>query len=60
MKIFFHEDFYQVYSTDPAAQPGRMEAVVGALRYFRRRMQSQGLGGNAAVFLDGTAGENNS
>ena len=28
MKVFFHEDFYQEYSPDPAAAPGRMEAVV--------------------------------
>jgi acetoin utilization deacetylase AcuC-like enzyme len=28
MKVFFHEDFYQVYNSDPASAPGRMEAVV--------------------------------
>ncbi|MDY6905571.1 MAG: histone deacetylase family protein [Thermodesulfobacteriota bacterium] len=28
MKVFFHEDFYQVYTSDPAAAKGRMEAVV--------------------------------
>jgi len=28
MKVVFHEDFYQVYTGDPAAAPGRMEAVV--------------------------------
>jgi len=28
MKVFFHEDFYQVYSSDPASEKGRMEAVV--------------------------------
>jgi acetoin utilization deacetylase AcuC-like enzyme len=28
MKVFFHEEFYQVYSSDPAASPGRMEAIV--------------------------------
>lgn len=31
MKIFFHEDFYTVYTGDPAAAPGRMEAVVDSL-----------------------------
>jgi hypothetical protein len=31
MKVVFHEDFYQVYSTDPASAPGRMEAVVEEL-----------------------------
>jgi acetoin utilization deacetylase AcuC-like enzyme len=28
MKVYFHEDFYQVYTSDPAAAAGRMEAVV--------------------------------
>lgn len=32
MKIFFHEDFYQVYTSDPAAAAGRMEAVVQAVK----------------------------
>jgi acetoin utilization deacetylase AcuC-like enzyme len=31
MKVFFHEDFYQVYTNDPAAEPGRMEAVMDAI-----------------------------
>jgi acetoin utilization deacetylase AcuC-like enzyme len=28
MKIVFHEDFYQVYATDPAASGGRLEAIM--------------------------------
>ena len=28
MKVIFHEDFYQVYTSDPAAAAGRMESVV--------------------------------
>lgn len=28
MKVIFHEDFYQVYTSDPASAKGRMEAVV--------------------------------
>ena len=28
MKVIFHEDFYQVYTGDPAAASGRMEAIV--------------------------------
>jgi acetoin utilization deacetylase AcuC-like enzyme len=32
MKVVFHEDFYQVYTSDPAAAAGRMEAVVDAIR----------------------------
>ena len=31
MKVIFHEDFYTVYTSDPAAAPGRMEAVVNAI-----------------------------
>ena len=31
MKVIFHEDFYRVYTSDPAAAPGRMEAVVDAI-----------------------------
>jgi acetoin utilization deacetylase AcuC-like enzyme len=28
MKVVFHNDFYQVYTPDPASAPGRMEAIV--------------------------------
>ena len=28
MKVVFHEDFYQVYTSDPAAEPGRIEAII--------------------------------
>jgi len=31
MKVVFHEDFYQVYTSDPAAAAGRIEAVVAAI-----------------------------
>ena len=31
MKVIFHEDFYQVYTGDPAAASGRMEAVIAAV-----------------------------
>ena len=31
MKVVFHDDFYQVYSDDPAAEAGRMEAVVSGI-----------------------------
>ena len=32
MKVFFHDDFYQDYSGDPASEPGRMEAMVNAVQ----------------------------
>jgi acetoin utilization deacetylase AcuC-like enzyme len=31
MKVIFHDDFYRVYTSDPAAAPGRMEAAVASL-----------------------------
>lgn len=31
MKIVFHESFYQVYASDPAARAGRMEAIMEEL-----------------------------
>ena len=31
MKIIFHPDFYQVYTTDPAAAPERMEDIVNVI-----------------------------
>ena len=31
MKVVFHEDFYKVYTSDPAASAGRMEAIVTAI-----------------------------
>ncbi|MBW2680567.1 MAG: histone deacetylase family protein [Deltaproteobacteria bacterium] len=32
MKVIFHEDFYQVYTHDPAAEEGRMEAIVNTIQ----------------------------
>ncbi len=31
MKVVFHEDFYKVYTGDPAAAAGRMEAIVNTI-----------------------------
>jgi acetoin utilization deacetylase AcuC-like enzyme len=31
MKVIFHQRFYETYTTDPAAAPGRMEAIVRQL-----------------------------
>lgn len=31
MKVYFNEAFYQIYTADPAAAAGRMEAIVAAL-----------------------------
>ena len=32
MKVIFHKRFYEVYTHDPAASPGRMEAIVNTLK----------------------------
>ncbi len=32
MKVVFHEDFYQVYTSDPAADEGRIEAVIEVIK----------------------------
>jgi acetoin utilization deacetylase AcuC-like enzyme len=32
MKVIFHDDFYESYCPDPAAAPGRIEAVMEAIR----------------------------
>lgn len=32
MKIVFHDSFFQVYTSDPAAEPGRMEAIMDQIR----------------------------
>jgi len=32
MQVVFHEDFYQAYTYDPAAEAGRMEAVVKVIQ----------------------------
>ncbi len=32
MKVIFHEDFHQVYSSDPAASAGRMQAIIEIIK----------------------------
>ena len=34
MKVYFHQDFYEEYANDPAAEIGRMEAIVDEVRPF--------------------------
>jgi hypothetical protein len=31
MKVVFHQDYYQVYTADPAAAGGRIEAIVNVI-----------------------------
>jgi len=33
MKVVFHEDFHQVYTSDPAASAGRMQAIVDVIEH---------------------------
>jgi len=32
MKVIFHEDFYQVYTSDPASASGRIEAIIKVIK----------------------------
>lgn len=41
MKVVFHEDFRTVYTSDPAAAEGRMEAVVAAIRDQARFIEAK-------------------
>ncbi|MBE8540245.1 histone deacetylase family protein [Geoglobus acetivorans] len=34
MKIVFHPEFYRVYTADPAAEEGRMEAIISELKDY--------------------------
>jgi acetoin utilization deacetylase AcuC-like enzyme len=34
MKVIFHEDFYSVYTSDPAAAQGRIEAIVNVIEPY--------------------------
>ena len=34
MKVIFHEDFCRVYTSDPAAAAGRMEAMVEEIQSY--------------------------
>jgi len=41
MKVVFHEDFNQVYTSDPAAAAGRMESIVETIIPARPRSISR-------------------
>ncbi len=41
MKVIFHKDFYQSYTSDPAAEEGRMEAVVQTIGPHVRFIDAQ-------------------
>ena len=41
MKVVFHEDFYRVYTSDPAAAAGRLEAVVDVISPRAEFVQAQ-------------------
>ena len=41
MKVVFHDDFYQVYTSDPASAPGRMEAIVAEIESDVEFVQAQ-------------------
>jgi acetoin utilization deacetylase AcuC-like enzyme len=41
MKVVFHNDFYDVYSDDPAAAAGRMEAIISAIEPYVEFVQAR-------------------
>jgi acetoin utilization deacetylase AcuC-like enzyme len=41
MKVIFHEDFYQVYASDPAAASGRLEAVMDVITPHVELMEAE-------------------
>lgn len=41
MKVIFHEDFFQVYTSDPAAAAGRIEPVVAVIKPHVEFVQAQ-------------------
>ncbi len=41
MKVVFHEDFYQVYTSDPAAATGRLEPVMKVIKPHVDFIQAQ-------------------
>ncbi|MGD2095974.1 MAG: histone deacetylase family protein [Desulfobacterales bacterium] len=41
MKVVFHEDFYKVYTGDPAAAAGRMEAIVDTIEPHVELVQAE-------------------
>lgn len=41
MKVVFHDDFYQVYTSDPAAEQGRMEAVIEVVGPYAQFITAQ-------------------
>jgi acetoin utilization deacetylase AcuC-like enzyme len=41
MKVIFHEDFYRVYTSDPAAAPGRIESIIAAIKESAEFMSAE-------------------
>ena len=41
MKVVFHEDFNQVYTSDPAAASGRMESIVETIEPYGEFVQAE-------------------
>ena len=41
LKVLFHQDFYQVYTSDPASAAGRMEAIVGKIQPVTEFIQAE-------------------
>lgn len=46
MKVVFHENFYRVYTADPAASAGRMEAIMAAIEPYVDFVSARAAGEN--------------
>ena len=51
MIVYFHQDFYREYSSDPAAESGRMEAIVETISPFVELVECEAASREA--YLDG-------
>jgi acetoin utilization deacetylase AcuC-like enzyme len=51
MKIIFHDDFYRVYTSDPAASAGRMESIVEVITPHVDFIEAQPAAENQIAFV---------
>ena len=55
MKVIFHDDFFQVYTSDPAAAAGRMESVLEVIRPHVELIEGQPASETQVAFVHETA-----
>jgi hypothetical protein len=55
MKVIFHDDFYRVYTSDPAASDGRMESIVEVITPHVDYIEAQPAAENQIAFVHESA-----